>query len=174
MHIGEYIKYKRISLGYTQQNLADFLSISKQAVHKWEKSLSIPDIMILPPLGSVLKVHPKRLVEMIWLGESEAAISHFVHIIITNKSGESYVIKSYESKDFIPATEIYNGICSGKNTELIQKLVNYYECDPSIKITIELTETEYDIYGEIPSQSLIIDSQELDSIIKDYYLKENE
>ena len=65
MHIGEYIYYKRKSLGYTQQQLAYRLSISKQAVNKWEKCLATPDIMMLPELGFILKESPHFLTEII-------------------------------------------------------------------------------------------------------------
>ena len=34
--IGEIIKQKRIKLGYTQQEIADKLRVTKSAVSKWE------------------------------------------------------------------------------------------------------------------------------------------
>lgn len=54
MDIGKIIMTKRKSLGYTQQMLADKLNISSQAVSKWEKGVTCPDIDLLPPLASVL------------------------------------------------------------------------------------------------------------------------
>jgi len=39
--IGNYISQKRKELGYTQQNLAEKLSISFQAVSRWENGDSL-------------------------------------------------------------------------------------------------------------------------------------
>ena len=167
MHIGEYIRYRRKALGYTQQRLADFLSVSKQAVHKWEKCLTIPDIMILPQLASALKIPPQHIVEMIWLGESEAAVVHFVHVTVTEKNGEDYVLKTFESKEFLPAAELFETICNGRDQSVFEKLADYYAFDSSRAFHVELTETEYDIYGELPIRSLLIDSCELNAPVLD-------
>ena len=52
--IGNFISQKRKELGYTQQNLADHLHISFQAVSRWEKGTAAPDISLLPSLASIL------------------------------------------------------------------------------------------------------------------------
>ncbi len=52
--IGTIIAEKRKALGLTQQNIADSLSISFQAVSKWESGTSYPDIELLPKLAAVL------------------------------------------------------------------------------------------------------------------------
>ena len=82
MRIGEYIKYRRRLLSYTQQQLANRLSISKQAVNKWEKCLSVPDIMILPELGFILKKSPHFLTEIIWRGNYEGDLTHFIFLTV--------------------------------------------------------------------------------------------
>ena len=46
--IGERIKYHRKRLGMTQEQLAERIGVSAQAVSKWENNLSCPDISILP------------------------------------------------------------------------------------------------------------------------------
>lgn len=53
--IGNYISQKRKELGYTQQNLAEKLSISFQAVSRWENGVAMPDISLLPKLAEVLE-----------------------------------------------------------------------------------------------------------------------
>lgn len=53
-NIGQFIASKRKELGYTQQYLADKLNISFQAVSKWEKGASTPDISLLPELARIL------------------------------------------------------------------------------------------------------------------------
>lgn len=52
--IGKTIAKKRKELGYTQQNLADYLSLSFQAVSKWENGSTTPDISLLPKIAQFL------------------------------------------------------------------------------------------------------------------------
>lgn len=54
MNIGSVIMKKRKSLGYTQQNLADKLHVSFQAVSKWENGTACPEIDLLPGIAAVL------------------------------------------------------------------------------------------------------------------------
>ncbi|MDE6674564.1 MAG: helix-turn-helix domain-containing protein, partial [Acetatifactor sp.] len=53
--IGEAIKRRRKLLGYTQQELAGKLSISSQAVSKWENDVALPDLGLMPKLAQVLE-----------------------------------------------------------------------------------------------------------------------
>lgn len=52
--IGNIIMKKRKELGFTQQELADKLNISFQAVSKWENGAAYPDIELLPKLAASL------------------------------------------------------------------------------------------------------------------------
>ncbi len=52
--LGERIAEKRKAKGLKQEELAESLSVSAQAVSKWENDLSCPDIMTLPPLAEIL------------------------------------------------------------------------------------------------------------------------
>ncbi len=54
--IGNFIAAKRKALGMTQQQLADRLSVSFQAISKWENGISYPNIEILRDLAIVLEV----------------------------------------------------------------------------------------------------------------------
>lgn len=54
--IGNFIMDKRKSLGMTQQQLADRLKVSFQAVSKWENGTTYPNIEILKDLATVLDV----------------------------------------------------------------------------------------------------------------------
>lgn len=49
--IGKKIAALRKDKGYTQDELAERLGVSAQAVSKWENDLSCPDIMLLPELA---------------------------------------------------------------------------------------------------------------------------
>lgn len=57
---------KRIALlrkenGYTQEQLAEILHVTGQAVSKWEKGNALPDTSFLPLLAGVLKTSIDRL-----------------------------------------------------------------------------------------------------------------
>ena len=56
MNIGAQIAVRRKALGMTQQMLAEKLNISFQAISKWEKGISYPDVTLLPMLAAVLNV----------------------------------------------------------------------------------------------------------------------
>ena len=51
LRLAENIARFRKSRGYTQEELAKRLSISSQAVSKWENAQSLPDISLLPALA---------------------------------------------------------------------------------------------------------------------------
>lgn len=55
-HIGALIARLRKEKGMTQQELAQQLGITDKAVSKWERSLSCPDISILPQVAEILGV----------------------------------------------------------------------------------------------------------------------
>lgn len=52
--IGSRIAQKRKAQGMTQEELAQHLGVSSQAVSKWENDISCPDISLLPALAKVL------------------------------------------------------------------------------------------------------------------------
>lgn len=54
--VGSFIAAKRKSLGMTQQQLADRLSVSFQAVSKWETGMAYPGIELLCDLAACLQV----------------------------------------------------------------------------------------------------------------------
>ena len=52
--VGAYIAILRKANKYTQQELAQKLGVSHQAVSNWERGESMPDISILPKLAAYL------------------------------------------------------------------------------------------------------------------------
>ena len=54
--IGNFIMAKRKALGMTQQQLADKLNVSFQAISKWENGTTYPNIEILRDLATILEV----------------------------------------------------------------------------------------------------------------------
>ncbi|MBN1697382.1 MAG: helix-turn-helix domain-containing protein [Spirochaetales bacterium] len=54
--IGKRIKSQREKLGFKQNEIANALQISPQAVSHWEKGINAPDISLLVPLAKLLNV----------------------------------------------------------------------------------------------------------------------
>ncbi|MEB8418526.1 helix-turn-helix domain-containing protein [Enterococcus casseliflavus] len=64
-------KYYREANGYTQEDLANILNISRQAISKWENSKCLPDIENLIILCSLYKIS----IENILLTDQETLLS---------------------------------------------------------------------------------------------------
>lgn len=63
MMIGKNIKRLRINVGMTQEQLAERLHISGQAVSKWENETALPDIALLPELADCFGVTIDELMD---------------------------------------------------------------------------------------------------------------
>lgn len=74
--IGGRIKYHRKRLGLTQEQLAERMGVSAQAVSKWENDLSCPDISILPQLADVFGITVDEL-----LGKQTDAPVHDAEVV---------------------------------------------------------------------------------------------
>ena len=68
MSLGTQIANYRKKLGLTQEELARMLSVSNQAVSKWEQEQCCPDLMLLPGLADIFKISIDEL-----FGRSTAA-----------------------------------------------------------------------------------------------------
>lgn len=64
MTFGQTIKKLRHDADMTQENLAALLSISPQAVSRWETDIAMPDISLLPPLANLFNVTTDYLLGM--------------------------------------------------------------------------------------------------------------
>lgn len=67
--IGERISDARKKSGLTQANLAEHLFISPQAVGKWERGESVPDIIMLNKLAKILEVDLNYFAENVQTAE---------------------------------------------------------------------------------------------------------
>ena len=88
MTIGERIKMLRKQNNMTQENLAEHLCVSYQAVSKWECGLSSPDLSLIPPLTKLFNISADEL-----LGITEANDD------VTRKKYNSALQKYRKSQD---------------------------------------------------------------------------
>ena len=56
MNISSIIKELRQKKKMSQEELAEYLGVSTQAVSRWETSVSYPDITLLPLIANVFNV----------------------------------------------------------------------------------------------------------------------
>ena len=56
LNFSENIIKLRHKKGITQEELADFVGVTKASVSKWETKQSLPDIMLLPRLAAYFDV----------------------------------------------------------------------------------------------------------------------
>ncbi len=71
--LGDNIAYLRRTTGMTQEMLAYRLGVSSQAVSKWERQLSCPDVSLLPVIADVFEVSIDELFVSL---DPDAAINH--------------------------------------------------------------------------------------------------
>lgn len=61
MEMKDVIREKRRAMGFTQEQMADYLGVSAPAVNKWESGTTCPDMAILPALARLLGTDPNTL-----------------------------------------------------------------------------------------------------------------
>lgn len=71
--LGKKISELRKEKGITQEELAERLGVSPQAVSKWENDLSCPDIMLLPELAKLFDVTIDELFSVTPKKETDAS-----------------------------------------------------------------------------------------------------
>lgn len=89
MNIGNKIRELRKQRGITQEQLAESIGISFQAVSKWENNIALPDITLVPVLASYFGVSMDELFDF-----SLKEIEHAVRIITE---------KAYQYRESNPA-----------------------------------------------------------------------
>lgn len=71
--IGTVIRKKRKELGWTQEQLANHLEVTYQAVSKWENDLLIPDIQIMPGIAKIFRMSLDELMGTDDIGQKQRA-----------------------------------------------------------------------------------------------------
>lgn len=85
--LGKRIVYHRKKMGLTQDQLAEKLGVTAQAVSKWENDLSCPDINMLPKLAELFGTTTDALLgrEPVFEGEVVEEKKATVHASVENK-----------------------------------------------------------------------------------------
>ena len=119
------IKKLRIAKNLTQQQLADELHVTKQAISKWEKGKSVPDITSVELIASFFGVSADYLInDNIALTQSETTIIstkrlNKLNIVLTSILALMFVA--------VVALSIIVGILVGKNKPNDTVVINGFE-----------------------------------------------
>ena len=99
--IGQKIKELRRAKGLSQQNLADKLSVTSQAVSKWETDSSLPEMTMLPDIAALFGVQIDDLFEYSTEKRYESIAAKIEYEkILTNaefESEESFLLNEAEA-----------------------------------------------------------------------------
>lgn len=94
--LGRRIAHLRKAQGLTQDALSERLSITPQAVSKWENDQSCPDVMTLPQLSQLLQVSIDTLLTGAEAGQPAAPVKKpeelIIRMAITDEDGERVCI----------------------------------------------------------------------------------
>ena len=113
MSFGQVIKKLRRNADMTQEQLAEMLSISPQAVSRWETDTAMPDISLLRPLSNIFGVTADVLLE--------------IDVLRVNEFTESYkqrITESYKNHKYQEMLDLARLACKEipNNLELVGQL----------------------------------------------------
>lgn len=148
MTIGEKIKNVRTESGFTQEELANKLMVSRQAITKWESDKGIPDISNLKLLAKLLNVSVDYLLD----DGDNIDISIVRETIDLSKFGKSIVKKKLTDKLMLekyPEAEIRT-LLPKKKKDKVDKVFDFFIdfftplCGVSdVRNSLKLLGTEY-------------------------------
>ena len=122
--IGKQIAALRTAKGITQSELGERVGVSFQAVSKWERGETLPDISVLPDLAAVLETTVDNILsgcETSVTFKGKAKVSDIIEgLEALKKMGELL------GKDNIIYRHAIRGIDEGMNTDIEQAFADSY------------------------------------------------
>lgn len=123
----------------TQEKLGEKLGVTSQAVSKWEKGESLPDIMILPQLCDILGVTADALLEVPTNVKKDSCISSLVayakEVGECKAAFEAVQACSYTSSDHKGSAHISNDVIRINNTNGYGLVISSTEMLTSVQNT---------------------------------------
>lgn len=122
--IGQQIAALRKAKGITQNELGERVGVSFQAVSKWERGETLPDVAVLPDLARVLETS----IDYILLG-GERQVEYNGKISVSDMKSGLNCLKNmgeFLGKDNIIYRSAVKGINDGMNTDIEEAFSNDY------------------------------------------------
>lgn len=136
MTVGKKIMSLRKEAGLTQEQLAERLGISAQAVSKWENDISCPDISMLPVLASLFNV---SVDDLLGVDRPEAGQTGMQDDLAPKEGARQGSCRSHDAPGSSEAQKGCKGNCSGLGFALlliglgvIFLLCRYFGLTPSV------------------------------------------
>ena len=111
MNLGNKIKTLRKEHNLTQENLAEMLGVSYQAISRWENNITSPDISTLPILANIFNVTVDYLLD-VNITKNEENINkiydEYYHLSINNQIDECVKILEEGIKQYPFAFKLKN------------------------------------------------------------------
>ena len=129
MSFAERLKQIRKEKGLSQEDLAELLDVSRQAVSKWERGCGAPDISLLPALAAALGVEPGVFLQ----GDLDAN---------RRSNGNMKKIRVYVCPacgNVVFSTDEADVICCGKKLAALRP----QKADETQRLTMEIVENEW-------------------------------
>ncbi len=98
LYIGDSIKRLRFKKNVTQEALADYLGVSRQAISRWENNTVYPDTELLPEIAQFFDV---SLEELLGCKTKEAAAENRARILVN----EAFTLFSLPEEQFMKQRE---------------------------------------------------------------------
>ena len=170
LKIGQYIQHLRKAAGMTQKDLAEKLSISFQAVSKWENGDALPDTGIILDLCDILNTTADKLLN----GGSLATVERRLMKLEDVVTGFQYIESI--GKLFGEDCTFFVGMIDGINEKMNIDLLNYLK-DP---MTREVMYAEVLIQGILSGRTVDMDeieanfrNEKMVNVIRRYIAKAN-
>ena len=123
--IGNNIKTYRKNKGFTQEELADLLNVTPQAVSKWESENSLPDTAMLIPLAQILGVSTDAILGYDSLSENEEIIARVKKTVEGMKhSEEGRAEKAMRISEYLATETTLNPGCFEIIKDYVQETAN--------------------------------------------------
>ena len=123
--LGKNIRSYRKNKGFTQEELADLLNITPQAISKWESESGLPDISMIIPLAKVLGISTDALLGYDTLSENSSIIARVEETIASiNNSGESREQRALRICEYLSTETSLNPGCFEIITDYVQETAN--------------------------------------------------
>lgn len=150
LKIGHYIQQLRKSAGMTQKELAEKLSISFQAVSKWENGDALPDTGLLLDLCDILNTTADKLLHGGAFAANERRLMQLEDVMTGFRNIESIGVLFGEDSTF------FTGMIEGINEKMNMDLLTYLK-DPQ---TREVMYAEVLIQGILSGRTVDMDEIE--------------
>ena len=169
-HIGQFIQSQRKAMGLTQKDLSEILSVSPQAISKWETGETLPDTAILLNLADALETTADKILSGGHIVVKKNKIINIPGIIEGLEAIHN--MKAYFGEN----STLYTGAIQGINDTMNIDFEHLYEDKTSREVLLSEVIIQYLMEGYVTSKSEIdtyIKSDKMKNIIYKYIGEES-